>query len=185
MSDFPLRQESIGSLPFPFDCDAGLANFKLGWSEEKKEWCCKYKNKGCAITTIVDLEFLPSFQAVDPPATLVFSLLRSQLLHQQSLLKQGALAEIMNNATLVLNQPVHAVDDLPENVMTVLPITYDSNFSAFSTGYFGELGGVAAGAAGGYYGGLYGGAVGGPPGAAVGGAVGTVLGSDVFNAFMG
>lgn len=31
----------------PFDCDAGLANWEKGWSDPKKEWCCKEKSMGC------------------------------------------------------------------------------------------------------------------------------------------
>jgi hypothetical protein len=31
----------------PFDCDAGFANWEKGWSEPKKEWCCKEKSMGC------------------------------------------------------------------------------------------------------------------------------------------
>jgi len=31
-----------------YDCDAGLASFKMGWSDDKKLWCCKHEHKGCA-----------------------------------------------------------------------------------------------------------------------------------------
>mmetsp|Transcript_24465 Transcript_24465/g.56745 ORF Transcript_24465/g.56745 Transcript_24465/m.56745 type:complete len:476 (+) Transcript_24465:62-1489(+) len=32
----------------PYDCDAGAANAKLGWSHSKQEYCCKNHHKGCA-----------------------------------------------------------------------------------------------------------------------------------------
>jgi len=31
-----------------YDCHAGLANAKLGWSDGKKGWCCHFKGLGCA-----------------------------------------------------------------------------------------------------------------------------------------
>eukprot|EP00928_Gymnodinium_smaydae_P066439 TRINITY_DN49446_c0_g1_i1.p1 TRINITY_DN49446_c0_g1~~TRINITY_DN49446_c0_g1_i1.p1 ORF type:complete len:220 (-),score=24.99 TRINITY_DN49446_c0_g1_i1:74-733(-) len=31
----------------PFDCETGKANWKLGWSDAKKDWCCKNKQVGC------------------------------------------------------------------------------------------------------------------------------------------
>jgi len=34
-----------GSLPF--DCVAGFSNWKAGWSEAKKTWCCQNGGKGC------------------------------------------------------------------------------------------------------------------------------------------
>lgn len=36
---------------FAFDCDAGFWNWKRGWSEAKKRWCCAHKNKGCSGTS--------------------------------------------------------------------------------------------------------------------------------------
>jgi len=35
------------STPAPYDCKAGLANWRLGWSDEKMEWCCKHEQLGC------------------------------------------------------------------------------------------------------------------------------------------
>lgn len=31
----------------PYDCHAGLANWKLGWSGGKKVWCCSNEKMGC------------------------------------------------------------------------------------------------------------------------------------------
>lgn len=33
-----------------FDCDAGYWNWKKGWSNVKKQWCCSHHNKGCPET---------------------------------------------------------------------------------------------------------------------------------------
>eukprot|EP00929_Paragymnodinium_shiwhaense_P121881 TRINITY_DN942_c0_g1_i1.p1 TRINITY_DN942_c0_g1~~TRINITY_DN942_c0_g1_i1.p1 ORF type:complete len:1559 (-),score=404.24 TRINITY_DN942_c0_g1_i1:474-5150(-) len=30
-----------------FDCQAGLSNWRLGWSEAKKKWCCSHVGLGC------------------------------------------------------------------------------------------------------------------------------------------
>merc|ERR1712232_1147674 len=30
-----------------YDCEAGLAKWKKGWSDSKKDWCCKHEKKGC------------------------------------------------------------------------------------------------------------------------------------------
>jgi hypothetical protein len=35
--------------PAPFDCDAGLVNWEMGWSAEKKTWCCDNEAKGCGL----------------------------------------------------------------------------------------------------------------------------------------
>jgi len=32
----------------PLDCDAGYRHWQIGWSEMKKEYCCKTEGKGCA-----------------------------------------------------------------------------------------------------------------------------------------
>eukprot|EP00913_Durusdinium_trenchii_P031395 g29395.t1 len=31
----------------PYDCDAGLSNWHVEWSEGKKFWCCEHRSKGC------------------------------------------------------------------------------------------------------------------------------------------
>jgi hypothetical protein len=31
----------------PYDCNAGFANWRAGWSDMKKRWCCMHANKGC------------------------------------------------------------------------------------------------------------------------------------------
>merc|ERR1711972_292769 len=31
----------------PYNCDAGFANWKAGWSVAKKAWCCSNEGKGC------------------------------------------------------------------------------------------------------------------------------------------
>jgi len=33
--------------PKPYDCAAGLGNWRAGWSMGKKHWCCDHENKGC------------------------------------------------------------------------------------------------------------------------------------------
>jgi len=30
-----------------FDCSEAFNEWKFGWSESKKEWCCRYKHRGC------------------------------------------------------------------------------------------------------------------------------------------
>eukprot|EP00435_Cladocopium_sp_Y103_P061660 s1511_g23.t1 len=32
----------------PYDCDAGYANWRNGWSEHKKGWCCAHQSVGCS-----------------------------------------------------------------------------------------------------------------------------------------
>jgi len=34
--------------PEPYDCNAGLSNFQMGWSVSKKTYCCSLYSKGCA-----------------------------------------------------------------------------------------------------------------------------------------
>jgi len=34
--------------PQPFDCLAGFASWEEAWTDEKKAWCCKHANRGCA-----------------------------------------------------------------------------------------------------------------------------------------
>jgi len=31
-----------------YDCNDGTENWVLGWSENKKQWCCAHGYKGCA-----------------------------------------------------------------------------------------------------------------------------------------
>mmetsp|Transcript_44512 Transcript_44512/g.139504 ORF Transcript_44512/g.139504 Transcript_44512/m.139504 type:complete len:693 (-) Transcript_44512:144-2222(-) len=31
----------------PFDCLAAYRNWKLAWSDAKKQWCCRYRGRGC------------------------------------------------------------------------------------------------------------------------------------------
>merc|ERR1711957_754913 len=31
-----------------FNCQAGLTNWREGWSDSKKNWCCNKKGLGCA-----------------------------------------------------------------------------------------------------------------------------------------
>ncbi|CAK0870648.1 unnamed protein product [Prorocentrum cordatum] len=38
-----LRAEAAGPASTPFDCEAGRARWRLGWSEAKKGWCCKHE----------------------------------------------------------------------------------------------------------------------------------------------
>merc|ERR1712039_646231 len=39
-----------------YDCDAGLANAAIGWSDPKKAWCCANQQKGCGLTEAFDCE---------------------------------------------------------------------------------------------------------------------------------
>lgn len=44
----PVR-ETIHVVDLPaYDCTAGFANWRAGWSEGKKLWCCQHYSKGCA-----------------------------------------------------------------------------------------------------------------------------------------
>jgi len=36
---------------FPYDCNAGYANWKAGWSIGKKGWCCAHGGRGCPISS--------------------------------------------------------------------------------------------------------------------------------------
>jgi len=38
-----------------FDCRAGFANWMVGWSVAKKEWCCEHERLGCAGTQAYEL----------------------------------------------------------------------------------------------------------------------------------
>ena len=31
----------------PYACNVGLANWKIGWSDAKKTWCCSHQKQGC------------------------------------------------------------------------------------------------------------------------------------------
>jgi hypothetical protein len=33
--------------PSPYDCDKGLSNWQMGWTQDKGSWCCKHEGKGC------------------------------------------------------------------------------------------------------------------------------------------
>merc|ERR1712232_1416503 len=33
----------------PYDCQAGVSNWQMGWSDPKKAWCCAHGGKGCAL----------------------------------------------------------------------------------------------------------------------------------------
>merc|ERR1712032_1291198 len=35
----------------PYDCTAGYSNWRAGWSDDKKAYCCTHRNMGCAETT--------------------------------------------------------------------------------------------------------------------------------------
>mmetsp|Transcript_70954 Transcript_70954/g.164029 ORF Transcript_70954/g.164029 Transcript_70954/m.164029 type:complete len:385 (+) Transcript_70954:51-1205(+) len=35
------------STPYPIDCKAGLRNWKVGWSEQKKAYCCQHEQVAC------------------------------------------------------------------------------------------------------------------------------------------
>jgi len=48
MSPAPSRPWRPQSQLQPFDCTAGWSNWRAGWSEEKKTWCCQYAGTGCA-----------------------------------------------------------------------------------------------------------------------------------------
>lgn len=50
------QQVGVGGQPAttpkpPFDCNLGLENSWLGWSDGKKAWCCQFQHKGCAAGT--------------------------------------------------------------------------------------------------------------------------------------
>jgi hypothetical protein len=60
-----------------FDCDAGLANWEKGWSDQKKDWCCAQEQKGCeqddaaadTTTSAIDSDYPGGrpFKIGDPP----------------------------------------------------------------------------------------------------------------------
>lgn len=35
-------------VPDPYNCADGFANWQAGWSQPKKDWCCRVHGKGCA-----------------------------------------------------------------------------------------------------------------------------------------
>jgi len=55
----PVVQPSFPVAPglpvaLPYDCDAGFANWVIGWSVAKKAWCCINAHKGCPLTQPFD-----------------------------------------------------------------------------------------------------------------------------------
>jgi len=40
-------EKAAASTTKAFDCNLGVSNWLLGWSDDKKSWCCKNANKGC------------------------------------------------------------------------------------------------------------------------------------------
>jgi len=56
-----------------FDCDAGFANWAMGWSEPKKVWCCDNTGKACPTTAApVPVTTMPVGPVYDvPPGTVV------------------------------------------------------------------------------------------------------------------
>merc|ERR1719221_662800 len=55
-SDPAVAGSSILDIVSKFDCDAGLVNAAIGWSEPKKAWCCTNQQKGCALTEAYDCD---------------------------------------------------------------------------------------------------------------------------------
>jgi len=43
----------VPPISLPFDCAAGLSNWKAGWSAPKKAWCCQHGGKGCEVVPVV------------------------------------------------------------------------------------------------------------------------------------
>jgi len=41
----------VRTVPVTFDCNSGLLNWKLEWSDGKKEYCCQTTGQGCGATT--------------------------------------------------------------------------------------------------------------------------------------
>merc|ERR1712039_1157302 len=40
-----------GSSP-PYDCEAGLGNIEISWSQAQKDYCCATVGRGCATTAL-------------------------------------------------------------------------------------------------------------------------------------
>jgi len=55
-SDPAVARSSTFDIVSKFDCDAGLANAAIGWSDPKKQWCCTTEQKGCGLTEAYDCE---------------------------------------------------------------------------------------------------------------------------------
>jgi Ca2+-binding EF-hand superfamily protein len=48
--EFVQRLDAVQAVkPKPYDCEAGLDNWAIGWSQEKKKWCCEGSNVGCEV----------------------------------------------------------------------------------------------------------------------------------------
>lgn len=47
VDEYCLSHGTVRGCERVFDCGAGLDNWKRGWSNMKKLWCCTYKKKGC------------------------------------------------------------------------------------------------------------------------------------------
>lgn len=41
----------LGVSSAPFDCAAGVSNWRQGWSDAKKEYCCEHTKRGCMKAT--------------------------------------------------------------------------------------------------------------------------------------
>lgn len=50
-----------------FDCNVGFSEWLVGWSVAKKEWCCRYANRGCPATT--DLSDINKTNVEEPCTT--------------------------------------------------------------------------------------------------------------------
>jgi hypothetical protein len=40
------------SMPSPYDCEKGLSNWQMGWTQDKSAWCCKHQGKGCPMASV-------------------------------------------------------------------------------------------------------------------------------------
>jgi len=43
----PTTAATAATTTAAFDCTAGFTRWKIGWSEDKKSWCCKHHERGC------------------------------------------------------------------------------------------------------------------------------------------
>jgi len=77
----------------PYDCQAGLANWEMGWSGFKKDWCCQNEALGCIAGSIMPYKFQRKFDGLAPQPSSRSRLTKAVVV---SLLGAVSLAAVLN-----------------------------------------------------------------------------------------
>jgi len=73
-----------------FDCRAGLANWRIGWNQEKKAWCCRNKRLGCEHEHGETYGYQEAFEQNEASSKLAALTERAEGLEKQRLMHLGA-----------------------------------------------------------------------------------------------